>query len=315
LRRDLDLVGADGRSLDRSVALGHNIRLRRGVVVDGTGWNDLGEGEKYLLRMRAVSATRRTPPVFSHYSAALLWGLPIIGRWPESVHLSAGAQRSLHSKNGVIWHRDLLDDADVVALNGMLVTSLPRTLLDLACTTSFLSAVATLDHGTTPRLILPNQLSVAGVPKEELLERLARAGARRGSRAAFAAISFSDNRSGSPGESLSRGQIHMCRFPAPDLQVSFVSADGHNDIVDFRWIQRQETRTLQLLGEFDGFVKYSRSEYQRGRAIDQVVWDEKIREDRVRLTSDHGMVRWLWHAALNTERMRALLLRAGLRPE
>ncbi|MDJ0338045.1 hypothetical protein [Cryobacterium sp. PH31-O1] len=315
LRRDLDLVSADGRALNRSVAAGDSIRLRRGVVVNAAGWDDLKAVEKYLLRMRAVAATRRAQPVFSHQSAAVLWGLPIVGRWPDAVHLMVGAPRSVHSKNGVIWHHDALSDEDVVTIDGMLVTSLVRTLLDLARTTPFLSAVASLDHGTTSRLILPNRSVVAGVSKEQLLDRLHQAGACRGSRAAFEAISFSDNRSDSPGESLSRGQIHLCRFPAPDLQVTFPSVDGHNDTVDFRWIQRQELRTVKLLGEFDGFVKYTRAEYLRGRTIDQVVWDEKVREDRVRLTSGHGMARWLWDTALRADRLRSLLLQAGLRPE
>lgn len=96
--------------------------------------------------------------------------------------------------------------------------------------------------------------------------------------------------------------------------MSFARPDGADDIVDFRWEQRQELRTLRLLGEFDGHVKYTRGEFMRGRSIDNVVWDEKIREDRLRAT-DHGMARWIWSVALRIEAMRSLLLRAGLRPE
>ena len=73
---------------------------------------------------------------------------------------------------------------------------------------------------------------------------------RRGARAARKAVLFSDNRSGSTGESLSRGQIYLCGFPAPELQVSFLSADGQEDIVDFRWKrkQRQSASTATLAG-------------------------------------------------------------------
>ena len=71
---------------------------------------------------------------------------------------------------------------------------------------------------------------------------------RRGARAARKAVLFSDNRSGSTGESLSRGPIYLCGFPAPELQVSFLSPDGQEDIVDFRWKQRQSGSTATLAG-------------------------------------------------------------------
>lgn len=314
LTRDLSLVGTDGRTLRRAVEASQSVSLRRGVCVDATGWADVSDHDKYLLRMRAVAATRKIGPVFSHQSAAVIWGLPIIGRWPDEVHLMAAGRRGVHSKNGVVWHHDRIGDDDVVEIDGMLVTSLLRTLVDLACTTTFLSAVATLDYGTKPRLVLPSGSKAHGIERDELLARLEAEGPRRGARAARKAALFSDNRSGSTGESLSRGQIHLCRFPAPELQVSFVGADGEEDIVDFRWEQKQELRTLRLLGEFDGKVKYTRDEYMQGRSIEEVVWDEKLREDRLRAT-DHGMARSIWAVALRKERLRRLLLDAGLRPE
>ena len=314
LTSDFALVGADGKTLRRAVKASKSLNLRRGVFVDSAGWADVSDRDKYFLRMRAVAVTRKVAPVFSHHSAAVIWGLPIIGRWPDAVHLMAAGRLGVHSKNGVVWHHDRLKDEDVVEIDGMLVTSLTRTLVDLACTTSFLSAVASLDHGTKPRLVLPNGSQVPGIERDELLERLAAESPRRGARAARKAVLFSDNRSGSTGESLSRGQIFLCGFPAPELQVSFLSADGQEDIVDFRWKQRQELRTLRLFGEFDGKVKYTRDEYMKGRSIEEVVWDEKLREDRLRAT-DHGMARWIWEVALRRERLRALLLNAGLRPE
>src|SRR5680860_435128 len=89
LTRDLVRVGEDGRQLQRSVASGESIRLRRGVVVDAGDWTEVTPDARYLLRIRAVAATRKSTPVFSHQSAAVIWGLPIIGRWPDRVHLMA----------------------------------------------------------------------------------------------------------------------------------------------------------------------------------------------------------------------------------
>ena len=315
LSRDATLVGLDGRALQRDVAAGRSVRLRRGVSVDATGWDDVSDRDRYFLRMRAVASTRLTDPVFSHQSAAAIWGLPIIGPWPDAVHLMAAGRKGVHSKNGVVWHHDRLGDGEVVEIGGMLVTGLLRTLVDLARTAHFLSAITSLDHGTKPRLVLPDGSLRPGIEKGALLDRLDSDGPLRGTRAARVAILFSDTRSGSAGESLSRGQIHLCGFPAPELQVRFVHADGTVDITDYRWEQKQGPRTLFLLGEFDGYVKYTRNQYTHGRPIEEIVWDEKRREDRLRQTSGHGMTRWIWKMALVAAVMQRHLLEAGLRPE
>ncbi|MFT2817417.1 hypothetical protein [Leifsonia sp. A12D58] len=312
--RDLAMVGKDGRSLSRAVASGEAVKVRRGVFVGGGGWASVNDRDHYLLRMRAVAATRASLPIFSHYSAAVIWGLPIIGQWPQAVHLLAAGRGGLHSKNGVTIHHDRLVDADIVEIDGMLVTSLARTLVDLARSTSFLSAVASLDAGTKPELELLNRTLRPGAEREVLLERVMSLGASRGARSARLAIEFSDNRSASPGESLSRGQIYLCGFPAPELQVHFVSPEGAEDIVDFRWLQKQGVRTLRLIGEFDGEVKYTRTEFLKGRTAAEVVVAEKVREDRLRANTNHSFVRWVWGTALRKEELRAVLLRAGLRP-
>ena len=174
------MVGRDSRSLSRAVASGEAVKMRRGVFVGGGGWASVNDRDRYLLRMRAVAATRSSTPIFSHYSAAVIWGLPIIGQWPHEVHLLAGRRGGLHSKNGVAIHHDRLDDADIVEVDGMLVTSLARTLIDLARSTSFLSAVASLDAGTRPKLQLLNGTQRPGVERELLLDRMLSLGAGRG---------------------------------------------------------------------------------------------------------------------------------------
>lgn len=75
--------------------------------------------------------------MFSHQSAALIWGLPFLGAWPNDVHLLAAGRKGVHTKNGVIWHHDRLAAEDVIEIGGLLVTSLLRTMLDLARTTPF----------------------------------------------------------------------------------------------------------------------------------------------------------------------------------
>jgi len=306
--------GIDSRSLQRAVASQELVRLRRGVCVDARAWHAAADRDRHVLRMRAVEATRNARPVFSHLSAAAVWGLPIIGRWPAQVHLSAFGRPGLHSKNEVIYHHHGVADDEITEMNGLLVTTLTRTMLDVARTASFASAVAMLDYGTRRRVPLPDGTVVPGVEKAALRDAVDAAGPVAGVRKARLAIAFCDNRAGSVGESLSRVQVHLCGFPPPELQVEYPRRDGGKDIVDFRWEQRQKGRTLRLFGEFDGKVKYTRDEYTHGLPVEEVVWQEKLREDRLRASTGHDMVRWTWDMALRREPLQQLLLGAGLRP-
>lgn len=301
------LVGLDGRSLRRESVRGDSVRLRRGVYVNFGAWKDLVEREKYLARIRAVELTRRSSSTFSHESAAALWGLPIIGRWPNQVHLAAEDTRSVHSKNGIVWHRDALPDEDVIEVDGMRRTTLLRTLVDIARTASFPSAVTSLDYGLALRVREPGGSRVPLVVREGLLARLDQMGPCRGRRAAMTSIRFADELSGSPGESLSRAQMHLCGFPPPVLQTPFYDREGHIGDCDFEWPD------FKLLGEFDGFIKYTRNAYTKGLSIEEIVWKEKQREDRLRATG-RGMTRWIWPVALNRELLSRHLLDAGLRP-
>ena len=115
------------------------------------------------------------------------------------------------------------------------------------------------------------------------------------------------------GESLSRTGILLAGMPLPELQIVYPHAFGE-DRVDFRWKRRFHVRRIPLLGEFDGEVKYTRAEFMDGRTIEEVVWAEKRREDRLRAPG-RSMARWLWADALRPERLRAVLLTAGLRPD
>ncbi|MDR5699320.1 hypothetical protein [Agromyces aerolatus] len=117
--------------------------------------------------------------------------------------------------------------------------------------------------------------------------------------------SFCDARAESPGESVSRWNLHALGFPRPELQVPFRRDDGGADIADFDWPDHG------VFGEFDGRGKYLRDEYTGGRSADEVVWNEKLREDRIRLHRPRA-ARWDWSIAINPDRLRRRLAAAGL---
>lgn len=238
--------------------------------------------------------------MLTHEAAAAIWGIPHLGRRPDSVDLADRRGTFPRSRNGVRWRRTPFDVEEVVELGGYLVTGLAQTLIDLACTRDFLGAVTALDAALGGRLG-----KASPVDRAVLLQVLGRH-RRTGSRDAVSAIEFADARSESVGESLSRGQMHLIGFPAPVLQAEFPRLDGGIDRTDFDWPE------FALFGEFDGDLKYLDPDYRSGRTIERVILDEKKRSDRIRSRYRRTEVRWDWSVARSPTRLRALLLDAGL---
>ncbi|WEO77469.1 hypothetical protein BJQ94_19305 [Cryobacterium sp. SO2] len=308
-----DNVGHDGRARRREHERGDVDRLRRGIYVAHSTWSNAGADARYLMRIHAAVLSRRTRPVVSHLSAARLWGLPVLGQWPPEVHLQGGSGQTRTSKNWISWHHDPLPDDDVTEIDGLLVTTRLRTMVDLARSQPFRSAVISLDAGLQDHFVLPGGTVVPAISRDAVFDRVLQLGSRRGARRARQSVEFADARSGSVGESLSRTGFLLAGMPMPDLQVVYPHAFGE-DRVDFRWKRRYHVRKIPLLGEFDGELKYTRGEFMGGRTINEVVWAEKRREDRLRAPG-RSMARWLWVDALRPERLRAVLLNAGLRPD
>jgi hypothetical protein len=301
LVKSIGVTGADARRFRRSVDRGQGARLRRGVFTTADRWAGLDSHERYLDRIRAVVATRRHDPVVSHQSAAALWGIPLSSAWPQAVHVLAVPASRVRSKNGVFVHRTPFDWDEIVELDGVLVTSPARTLLDLARTVSFEDAVVALDHAINPRRATPEVL----VYPEELSEQLAGCGSLRGSVKAQRAIDFARPNADNPGESRSRVAIFELGFPDPELQSRHRNPRGGWYYTDHEWLE------FMLIGEFDGKGKYLKEEYRGGRSPGDVVYEEKIREDHLR-AEGFTVVRWGWTELTDRGRLQRILRDAGL---
>jgi hypothetical protein len=170
-----------------------------------------------------------------------------------------------------------LPDDQVAFVDGVLVTDVPRTVLDVARTTPFESAVIAADAALHTKL----------TSREQLEQRLAELGPVPGARRAARVVAFADARNESVGESRSRVLIHRLGPPAPDLQVEAFRADGvFLGRCDFGW---EDERTV---AEFDGRVKYGRL-LKPGQDPGDAVFEEKLREDAVR-DAGREMARWIW---------------------
>lgn len=294
------------RTLRQDVQRGFLASVRPGVVASAAAWAAASDLERARARIAAVVHTRRERVVLSHESAALVWGLPHIGRRPDAVELADTRATAPHSRNGVRWRRTVHDVSEVVEVDGYLVTGLAQTLIDLACSRRFANAVSAIDAALAGRLEgVRMPLHNPPIETPMLLERL-RATQRRGSRRAERAILFGDARAESIGESLSRANMFLLGFPPPALQVEFDRADGGFDRVDFDWPE------FGIFGEFDGNGKYLLPEYTRGRTLEQIVLEEKKRADGIRRRHGRRDARWDWAIAISPPRLRSALCEAGL---
>lgn len=289
--------------------------IRRGVYVTEERWRRADASERYRLLVRATALVANNQLVVSHHSAAVLHGLPIIGGWPDTVHtITSGASGG--SRNRFTTGHQGPAPEVVETTSGCQVTSLVRTLVDVAVSSSLLVGVTMLDHALregqdrTARdrgrgdggLTGP---SLAGVTKEDLYRELALLNPRTGRRQAEQSIAFANPLAANPGETLSRVRIFQLGFAAPELQVCFPDVLGRNAYVDFWW------GLVRKIGEFDGFLKYGAGQVLGGRHPGSVVWQEKQREDELRARAN-SFDRWGWDLALSPSRFHAFLTERGV---
>jgi hypothetical protein len=295
LTRHRNVVVPDDRSLRRAAARGDMTRLAIGAYVPTTVWNSLNKEERHRLAAAAASEMSATF-IAAHRTAAVLLGVPLLGSGDGLVHARATMAAGSRTEHGYRKHAVADVTQHLTTVDGIPVTTLDRTIVDLALTESFESAVVAADwalqHGAT---------------KESLRAALDELAPKRGRARVEAVIAFADSRSGSVGESWSRVQIERSGFPPPLLQAKFVDSDGLIGYVDFYWPD------FRVIGEFDGFEKYSNQLYLAGRVPSETVIAEKVREDRLRATETKpGVSRWIWATLTTPLALERQLRTAGL---
>jgi hypothetical protein len=287
--------GRDARILQSAARAGSLVRVHSGVFARATDWSTATDEVRARALLDAVALRAAGPVVFSHESAALLLGVPRIGALPAMVE-TASARRGGGSTRGIVRRRGLLlAPDDVVEVDGLLCTSPARTMLDLALTRSFANAVVGIDH-----------LLRAGAARDDVREILVRSDPIRDGGRALEVIDFGDPAAETPIESVSRANIRLAGLPAPVLQKVFRDERGFIGRTDFHF------EDADVPGEADGTGKYFDAALRSGRSADRVLYDEKLREDRIRALV-RGFCRWDWHTAVSPVRLKARLQRAGVR--
>jgi len=276
------------RALQRGAERGELVRIAPGAYLQAAAWSTADSIERHRLLMQAHAA-RHPGAIFTHRSAAIAHGLPMVKVPPRPELLQPSSRRS-SSTPGVL-RRTVRQVDEPVRIGMLLAVPLQRTLIDLAAALPLREALVPLDAHRRD-----------GGQEHELLKLL---GSRslRGSRRAERAIAFADGRSANAGESLSRGTMIDLGFPLPDLQVA---VPGLPYETDFAWPAHRRR------GEFDGFAKYADPRFTGTRALAEVVVAEKRREDAIRAATGDRFVRWTWNEALAVHPLRRALLGAGL---
>jgi hypothetical protein len=288
---------ANARLLQRRHVSGTLVRLLAGVYMPADEWAALSAVGQHLARARAIAPRLRAGSVFSHVTAAVMHGWPLVGSAPDRVHVTDPAVPSIQHRAGLIRHPcTTAPRHDTVAFDGVPVTTALDTAIALITSgaphTAAVAVDAAVRQGTIdrddPRLAVPIRPTRGSVRAETVLSAL-------------------DARHESVGESFAAIRFVQLGFPPCEPQAEFRHRDGTVDRVDF-WFP-----TLGVIVEFDGRQKYVDPSMLRGRDPADVLWAEKRREDRLRaLPVVRAVIRVTWWHLVEPDRLRALFRSHGI---
>lgn len=289
----------------RDATIGVLHRLAPGRHVLKAEWSALDRDAQHRLRVFAANERLPVGDVVSHWSAAAIWRLPLIGRWPDRVHVTSPSQSYRKTTSTLIRHRRELANA-IVKVEGVAVTSLAETVLDVARVGAFAQAVAMGDAALWRQQHPRDADGMLGLTLAQLERVWRESREHRGLARARRVLDFIDGRANRPGESLARVTMAELGVPAPVLQHPIRMHDGTWYDLDFYFPE------FDVGLEFDGRMKYLDPAFRNGRTAEQVVYDEKIREDHVR-SQLRGYGRCDWTVAGSAPSLSALLHRIGVR--
>lgn len=246
-QRDVRRAGMSRRCLRRALKEGRLRALTPHLV---TNVAEPAADEQLRAAAIGLAAT------ISHEDAALMWGIEL-ATTPDRRHVTVGRNRSRRSHPGTRVHRADVDPDDRVERDGVWVTGILRTLLDLCRSRPIAEAVVVLDSA----------LRLGRVSVEELTGALRDLPAGRGRDRVARALLLIDPRSGSVLETLCRVLLHQAGLCPDESQLVVRDSKGQwIGRVDFAW------PTARLIVEADGFAfhadrKSFRADRRRGNAL------------------------------------------------
>lgn len=239
------------------------------------------------LRVAALRLVLPPDVAISHRTALWVLGVDALG---GVVEVTAPRGRRVERRPGLRTYSAALPDEELCDLDGLLVVSAARAVVDVARRESLVEAVVVADAA----------LRSGRMSEEQLLTSLDRSGGLRGIVAARAIVPHLEPRSESPMESRFRMRLVLGGVPRPEAQFDVYDENGHAGRTDFH------LRGVVL--EYDG---------REERLKKDVFVRERRRQTRIaetglevrRFTSDDVFVRP--SAAVCAEVLRAVQQAAG----
>ena len=271
--------GYTARDLQRAVHTGVIRRLRRGTYAFAASWDSLSIEQRHTVLLKAVVAGMPGTVAASGVSACALHNLSLWGHDLSKVHivrLDGGAGRR---EAGVVHHHGVVDETALEIVDGVPCVPIDQAMCEAAIDVSVEAGLVLFDSGLNRKVVTDDQLSRRATDMTRC----------PGTRKVRFGLMLADGRAQSPGETRNRYLYYRYHLPAPDLQVSIY--DSHSGlligITDFGW------ELYHHLGEFDGLIKYRRMIEGDDREPEQVVIDEKKREEAL-CDEGNGMTRTIW---------------------
>ncbi|MGF1648136.1 MAG: type IV toxin-antitoxin system AbiEi family antitoxin domain-containing protein [Kineosporiaceae bacterium] len=281
---DLVRAGVSRKVCHWAVSSGTALRVGRGVVADPAVWASLDDRGRHVSVCRALVGRCRSEVVLAAHSAAVAWGLPTRGGPPRTPVLlqrrTAGRPEFGGRSESAVRRRAWVRDDDLAEVEGLAVTSLARTVVDVARHEPVVWGLAAADAARA-----------RGGTREDLLAAVHAVGPVPGSRRAALVARWADGRAESPLESVARGTVLLLGLPPPDLQVRL-------DVGDRRYRVDLLVREFCTVVEVDGKVKYEDREQS---------WRDKRRRDDL-LETGHEVARFVASDAYRPARWGRRLL-------
>jgi len=288
----LRAAGLSRGQVERLVSRGTLRSLRTGVYAPDALVQSVAEdpAAAHLLQLAAAIAAGNSYAVGSHRSAAIVHGLSLIGR-SRAVRVELtrppDGRGSKSRRRGIQLHMAALAVSDVVVRRGVPVTSVARTVVDLARALPFAEGVAVADSALRDKRATRGELEavLAQCPRWPGIQR------------ARQVVAFADPLAESVLESISRAAFHEHGLPLPELQVWVGGEDEIAGRVDFLWRQHR------TIAEADGAVKYTGP----ARALAQLNRDARLRE------AGFEVVHFTWPEITKVPRQVVDAIRAAFR--
>lgn len=277
-----DLLDAGVSPAQMRDARRDSVRVSRGAYVPKA----LDAWERYTAQCRAVLRRLRPGAYLTGPSAAIAWGLPLVGKPPKAVTVG-GVARGRYARDVLV----VPGKAETRVLGDLLVASPQWTVADCARLLDLRGAAVVADAALHARLC-----SV-----EDLCEVLASLGRSHGVARVRWIVDATDGASESPGETWTRMRIRELGY---DATSQVVVRDG--DFVARVDLLLSDGRTVL---EFDGDLKYRGPEH----GVAETLKDEKRRQARLEALG-YVVLRILWEQLRDLDAVERRLLRAGARP-